>query len=61
MRISGSIKRTSRLSTKCVLRLPRTAFHSGGAMAAKIQGTYVTFVLRNAVGTFSYRNHVAPA
>jgi len=30
-------------------------------MAAKIQGTYVTCALRNAVGTFSYRNHVAPA
>ena len=40
MRISGSIKRTSRLSTKCVLSLPRTArLYTNGAMAAKIQGT----------------------
>ena len=39
MRISGSIKRTSRLSTKCALSLLRTAHYTSGAMAAKIQGT----------------------
>ena len=35
----SSIKRTSRLGTKCVVPLRRTAlFHTTGAMAAKIQG-----------------------
>ena len=39
VRISGSIKRTSRLSTKCAISLLRTAHYTNGAMAAKIQGT----------------------
>lgn len=40
VRISGSIKRTSRLSTKCAHSLLRTVAFSTGTMAAKIQGIY---------------------
>ncbi|XP_065913811.1 isocitrate dehydrogenase [NADP] cytoplasmic-like [Dysidea avara] len=39
VRIGSSIKRTSRLGTKCVEPIRKTAlFHTTGAMAAKIQG-----------------------
>jgi len=59
VRISGSLKRTSRLGTKYVLSLPRTSlFHTTGTMATKIQGI-VSYVHWYVVGLF-YRNHVVP-
>ena len=59
VRISGSIKRTSRLSTRHILPLLRTAAFSTGTMAAKIQGMKVVYY--GMCGRLLHRNHVAPA
>jgi len=46
VRISSCVKRTSRLGTKCVEPLRRTAlFHTTGAMAAKIQGIFSVYYI----------------
>ena len=57
VRIGSSIKRTSRLGTKCVEPIRKTAlFHTTGAMAAKIQGTFSVYCIVGGV-TCLYRNH----
>jgi len=58
VRISSSIKRTSRLGTECVGPLRQTSlFHTTGAMSAKIQGILNVYYIVGGEACH-YRNHV---